>query len=441
MKRGKWQKPPHKVWGICHTETFLSFVYSARDDIPSSALSDSASATALTMFMMYFASLCKPVEPCALRAFGIWFAPYCHDFTMPPGVPLFPERASTVAGQVDALYAFLVAVSVFFSLLIAGLIVYFAVKFRRRTDDQMGEPITGALSLEIIWTIIPFLITMAMFVWGVRVYFTLYTPPEQALEINVLGRQWMWEFRHGTGQREINQLHVPVGSPVKLIMASQDVIHSLFVPAFRVKADVVPGTYRTLWFEVSKPGEYHLFCAEYCGTQHSGMIGKVVALEPTQYQAWLSGTLSADGGADESPTAAGEKLFVDLACHTCHRPDRQGIGPMLAGLLGTRVRLRDGSAVVADENYIRESILHPTAKVVAGFEPVMPPYQGRVNELQLLQLIAYIKSLAPQTAAAAVMPPQGQSAVTLPGEIPPGAAVAPPVPAPQLPPAEREGPS
>lgn len=324
------------------------------------------------------------------------------------------------------MYLFLVAVSVFFSLLIAGFIFYFAVKYRRRSEDELGEPITGGLSLEITWTIVPFLVAMVMFVWSVRVYFALYTPPPEALEIQVLGRQWMWEFQHRDGQREVNTLHVPVGYPVKLLMASQDVIHSFYVPAFRVKADVVPGTYRTLWFEASKPGEYHLFCAEYCGTQHSGMIGTVVALEPTQYQAWLRGGVT-NGGADESPAAQGAALFQDLACHTCHRMDAPGIGPMLTGLFGKHVQLQDGSTVPADENYLRESILNPMAKIVAGFQPVMPPYQGRVNEIQLLQLIAYIRSLAPQAPQeAAITPPAKSKETILPGEIPPESPIAPP---------------
>jgi cytochrome c oxidase subunit 2 len=321
-------------------------------------------------------------------------------------LPLFPEQASTVAGQVDALYYFLIAVSALFSLLIAGCIIYFAVKYRRRSPAEIGVPIEGSTGLEALWIIIPFGITLVMFVWGASLYATMYHVPTDALEVQVVGKQWMWKFQHMDGEREINELHVPVGRAVKLVMASQDVIHSFFVPAFRVKADVIPGTYRTIWFQATKPGTYHLFCAEYCGTQHSGMIGQVVVMEPAQYQAWLSGTMST--GVEGSPVAAGQRLFQDLACHTCHQLDHQGIGPMLTGLFGKQVQLDNGSVVTADENYIRESILKPTAKIVAGFQPLMPSYQGRVNEEQLLQLISYMKSLTTQQPETThVTPPQG----------------------------------
>jgi len=309
------------------------------------------------------------------------------------GFPLFPEQASTVAGRVDALYVFLLVVSVAMTLLIAGLIVYFIIKYRRRTEDELGTPVTGALTLELLWTVIPFLIMMVMFVWGASVYFTLSRPPRDALEIQVVGKQWMWKFQHLDGQREINELHVPVGRAVKLILASQDVIHSFFVPAFRIKSDVVPGRYTTVWFEATTPGTYHLFCAEYCGTQHSGMIGQVIVMEPTQYQAWLSG-----GAAEGSLADAGQKLFEDLACDTCHRGDTQGRGPLLDGLFGKTVQLQNGQTIIADENYIRESILNPSAKLVAGFQPLMPTFQGLVSEEQILQLIAYIKSLETQQA-------------------------------------------
>lgn len=312
-----------------------------------------------------------------------------------PGFSLFPEQASTVAGRVDALYAFLLIVSTVMTLLIAGLIVYFIIKYRRRADDELGVPVTGALTLELLWTVIPFVIMMVMFVWGASLYFTLSRPPQDALEIQVVGKQWMWKFQHMDGQREINELHVPVGRAVKLTLASQDVIHSFFVPAFRVKSDVVPGRYSTVWFEATKPGTYHLFCAEYCGTQHSGMIGQVIVMEPTQYQAWLSGSV-----AEGSLAAAGQQLFQDLGCHTCHRGDTPGRGPVLDGLLGRTVQLQNGQTVTADENYIRESILNPSAKLVAGFQPLMPTFQGLVSEEQVLQLIAYIKSLGTEQARA-----------------------------------------
>src|SRR5262245_34006486 len=227
------------------------------------------------------------------------------------GTPLFPESASTMAPRVDALYFFLVGITVFFSLLIAGLIVYYAIRFRRRAADSIGARIHGGLVLEITWTVIALLITMVIFVWGASVFFAMSTPPAETLNIYVVGKQWMWKFQHLDGQREINELHIPVGRPVKLIMTSEDVIHDVFVPAFRVKADVIPGRYTHIWFEPTKAGRYHLFCAEYCGTKHSGMIGQVVVMEADEYQAWLSG-----GTGEGSLASAGEKLFADLACNT-----------------------------------------------------------------------------------------------------------------------------
>jgi cytochrome c oxidase subunit 2 len=309
--------------------------------------------------------------------------------------PLFPVQASQQAGQVDAVYYFLVAVTAFFSLLIATLIIVFTVKYRRRHQDEIGVPIHGSLPLELLWTIIPFIIVMIMFGWGAKVFFNLYRPPAGAMEVHVVGKQWMWKIQHVGGQREINELHVPVGRPVKLIMGSEDVLHSFYVPAFRVKADVIPGRTNTLWFTATRAGTYHLFCAEYCGTKHSGMIGSVIAMEPSDFQAWLSG-----GPAEDSPVAAGAKLFTDLACNTCHREESQGRGPVLQNLFGKPVELQDGRRVVADEAYIRESIVNPQAKVVAGFQPLMPTFQGLVTEEQLLQLIAYVRSLTKQEPAA-----------------------------------------
>ncbi|MBA2605009.1 MAG: cytochrome c oxidase subunit II [Acidobacteria bacterium] len=328
---------------------------------------------------------------------------------MPTNFPLFPQQASAQAGQVDAIYFFMVAVTAFFALLIAGLIVFFSVRFRRRHRDEIGVPIHGSLALELLWTFVPFVIAMGMFGWGAKVFFDLYRVPAGAMEIFVVGKQWMWKVQHMGGQREINELHVPIGRPVKLIMGSEDVIHSFYIPAFRVKADVIPGRYNTLWFEATKPGTYHLFCAEYCGTKHSGMIGSVVAMEPAQYQAWLDG-----GPADGTPVDAGAKLFQDLACHTCHQQDSQGRGPVLTNLFGSRVQLQDGRTVVADEAYIRESIVNPQAMVKAGFQPLMPTFQGLVTEEQLLQLISYVRSLsdagaAPGAGTAAPTQPQDRS--------------------------------
>jgi len=227
-----------------------------------------------------------------------------------------------------------------------------------------------------------------IFVWGASVFVAMARPPDDTLNVYVVAKQWMWKFQHLDGQREINELHVPLGRPVKLIMTSEDVIHDLFVPAFRMKADVIPGRYTNIWFQSTKPGRYHLFCAEYCGTRHSGMIGEVVVMGPTEYQTWLSG-----GAPEGSLASTGAKLFQDLACNTCHRPDAQGRGPVLEGLFGKSVQLLSGETVTVDEAYVRESILTPAAKVAAGFQPIMPAFQGLVSEEQLLGLIEYVKSL------------------------------------------------
>jgi cytochrome c oxidase subunit 2 len=230
---------------------------------------------------------------------------------------------------------------------------------------------------------------MVMFVWGAQVFFHLTRPPAGAMEIYVVGKQWMWKAQHLDGAREINELHVPVGRPVKLIMGSEDVIHSFFIPDFRVKADVIPGRYNTMWFTATKAGRYHLFCTQYCGTKHSAMIGWVTAMEPSDYQAWLSGGGPAGGSMAEN----GAKLFQDLACATCHLENGQGRGPVLKGVYGKPVQLQGGQTATVDDAYIRESVLNPQAKIVNGFQPIMPTFQGLVTEEQLLQLIAYIKSI------------------------------------------------
>lgn len=305
---------------------------------------------------------------------------------------LLPEQASTVAGQVDALYFFLVALSAVFSILIAAAVIFFAIRFRRSRERQVVPTWEGLLALELTWTIIPFLIVLVIFGWGARLFITLQTPPDDALQVYVVGKQWMWKMQHVEGRREINELHVPVGRPVKLVMTSEDVIHSFFVPAFRVKQDVVPGRYTSLWFEADKVGEYHLFCTEYCGSQHSRMIGRVVVMEPAEFQAWLSGSGGA-GGDETSMAAAGQKLFEQLGCATCHQGESGARGPSLVGLFDKQVGLVDGTSVVADEKYLREAILNPQAAVVAGYQPIMPTFKGLVSEEGLLQLITYIKSL------------------------------------------------
>jgi len=309
--------------------------------------------------------------------------------------PFFPQQASAQAANVDALYFFLLAVTGFFMVLIAGLVVFFAFKFRRRHDNEIGEAIHGSLALELTWTIIPLGITMVMFVWGAATFFHMTRPPKGAMEIYVVGKQWMWKAQHVDGAREINELHVPVGRPVKLIMGSEDVIHSFFIPDFRVKADVIPGRYNTLWFTATTPGRYHIFCTQYCGTKHSNMIGWVTAMDPAEYQAWLSGGSSGGSMADN-----GAKLFQDLACASCHLENGQGRGPSMVGAYGRGVKLSTGQTVMMDDAYVRESILSPQAKIVAGFQPLMPTFKGLVTEEQILQLTAYIKSLGGPAPAA-----------------------------------------
>jgi len=300
-----------------------------------------------------------------------------------------PEQASSFAADVDAVYGFLLLVSGVFTVLIAFLVMFFAIKYRRgsRADRTQGEG--HFFLMELSWIVIPLLLTMVMFYWGAVVFFEQSRPPEGAIEINVVGKQWMWKFQHPEGNSEINDLHVPLGQPVKLNMISEDVIHSVYVPAFRVKQDVLPGRYTTLWFKPTKPGKYHLFCTEYCGAKHSEMRGYVYVMEPSKYQEWLAGRNQMQTTAD-----AGQKLFEQLRCSTCHLGGgQQGRGPALENLFGSTVRLQNGQEVIADDNYIRESILRPASKVVVGYQPIMPTYEGQIGEEGILQLIAEIKSL------------------------------------------------
>jgi cytochrome c oxidase subunit 2 len=329
--------------------------------------------------------------------------------------PFLPESASTLSGDVDALYLYLCGVTLFFALMIGGVLVFFVIRYRRRNQFEIPRPIEGSMKLETLWSVIPLLIAMSFFFWGAKIYFAEYHPIKNAVEVYVVGKQWMWKFQHATGQREINELHVPVGRKIKLIMATEDVIHDFFVPAFRIKADVVPGKYTTEWFEATKPGRYHFFCAEYCGMNHSGMGGWVVVMEPTDYENWLSGNAN-----QMSPAAAGQQMFESLGCASCHGANAEGgRGPALLGVFGSNVALNNGQTLNADESYIRESILNPQAKIVNGFGPIMPSFQGQINEEQLLQLVAFVKSLSTsKTEAQTAKPP--------PPAAKPGATVKPP---------------
>jgi cytochrome c oxidase subunit 2 len=316
---------------------------------------------------------------------------------MNPSFELIPEAASSTASRLDHLTAYLLIVATIFTLLIFACIFYFAIKYRRRSDHERPVEIEGALPLEILWSVIPFLLMMVMFVWGASVFFEMSRPPDDAMNIYVVGKQWMWKTQHLEGRREINELHVPLGRPVKLTMTSEDVIHSFYMPAFRVKFDVLPGKYTTAWFNPTKPGKYHLFCAEYCGTLHSGMIGWIYVMEPAEYERWLA-------GETESLAASGQQLFQFLACANCHRTDKPGRCPNLEGLFGKPVQLTTGETVKADEDYIRESILNPGAKIVAGYQNIMPSFQGLVTEEELLKLIEYIKSLSKLPQAPNLIP-------------------------------------
>jgi cytochrome c oxidase subunit 2 len=322
---------------------------------------------------------------------------------------LFPEQASSIAGQVDALYFFLIALSAFFSVLIAVAVIGFVIRFRKSSDRQAVPTGEGFLALEITWTVIPFILVMIIFGWGARVFVTMHTPPDDAMQVYVVGKQWMWKLQHVEGRREINELHVPVGRPVKLLMTSEDVIHSFYVPAFRVKQDAVPGRYTSMWFQPEKTGEYHLFCAEFCGTQHARMIGRIVVMEPSEFQAWLAGSTGAGDMA-----SSGQKLFEQLGCQSCHQAETGARGPSLAGLFNKQVELADGRTVVADDAYLRESILNPQAAVVAGYQPIMPTFKGQVSEEGLLQLMTYIKTLqAPKSVPADATEP-GKTHAMLP---------------------------
>lgn len=312
-----------------------------------------------------------------------------------------PETASEWARQNDLLHLYIEGWNLFFTVLIFLAVFVFAIRYRRRSPDERPRPILGSLPLEITWTLIPLLIALSMFAWAAKLYFDYATPPRDAMEVYVTGKQWMFYTQHPDGPREINELHVPLGKAVKLTMTSEDVIHSFYVPAFRIKRDVIPGRYTTQWFVATKPGKYRLFCAEYCGTQHSAMGGWVYVMDPAEYERWLR------GGGEGTMTAQGEKLFNVLGCVGCHgQGGTGGRCPPLINLYGAQVELRGGGTVVADETYLRESILAPGVKVVVGYPNIMPSFQGQLSEAQVLQLVAYIKGLSGTTASPARQAPQ-----------------------------------
>jgi len=309
-------------------------------------------------------------------------------------LPLLPEQASNFAPHVDALMIFITAVCVFFSAIVTLAIIVFFFRYHRKRTTEIGVNIHGDMRLEAAWIGIPLILALGMFGWGAVVYVNYRTAPTDTLDIYVIGKQWMWKAQQPNGLKEINELHVPLGRNVRLILASEDVIHDFFVPAFRVKMDAVPGRYNTMWFRPTVPGRYHFFCSQYCGTNHAAMGGWVTVMEPADYAAWLSGSM---GG---NPVAEGEKLFAEKACITCHLSDGTGRAPSLNGVYGGKVLLADGATIIADDAYIRESILQPNAKIVARYTPLMPTFQGQLTEEQILALIAYVKSLKEQPVPA-----------------------------------------
>jgi cytochrome c oxidase, subunit II len=312
-------------------------------------------------------------------------------------VPLFPDAASTFAWQVDLLYFYLIVISVVFTIPIVAAIFFFSVQYREKQKFATGAEIHGSMMLETVWSIIPFVISMTIFLGGAYVYYNQFRVPEDATEIYVVGKQWMWKVQHGTGQREINELHVPVGRKIKLTMTTEDVLHDFSIPAFRTKADVVPGRYTYLWFEATKPGKYHLYCAEYCGLNHSGMGGYVYVMEQRDFDNWLAGS-----EAGQTPVEEGRDLFENkLGCASCHAGGPQQRGAKLEGIYGKEVSLVGGQKVVANDEYLRNSILNPGGQVVEGFAPIMPTFKGQVTEEQLVSLVAYIKSLSGVTGTTA----------------------------------------
>ena len=300
---------------------------------------------------------------------------------------LFPPEASTAAPWMDSLYFFLLGMTVTGVILVAAIITVFSLRYRRSVHP-VATQIEGSTLLEATWTIIPLGLFLIMFVWGALLYFRIYTPPANAMNIYVVGKQWMWKAEHPGGQHEINSLHVPTGQPVQLTLISQDVFHSFSIPAFRVKREAIPGRYTTVWFEATTPGTYHLFCTQYCGTNHSQMIGDVVVLTPEGYKQWL-----AESTSGASMAQNGERLFASLSCAACHnaRPDARG--PSLANVFGSKLALQSGGSVLADEAYLREAILNPSQHVTQGYQPIMPTYQGQISEEGVIALVEYIKNL------------------------------------------------
>ncbi|MEE9252743.1 MAG: cytochrome c oxidase subunit II [Thermodesulfobacteriota bacterium] len=303
-----------------------------------------------------------------------------------------PEAASSIAGRVDNVIWFVTIISLVFFVFITALLVVFAIKYRRRSEDDETPYQVSHHTLEVVWTIIPSILVMVIFVYGFVVFEDLRTPPKDAMEISVTGKQWLWQFHYDNGKSTLNELFVPEGRPVKLVMTSDDVLHSFFVPEFRVKQDLVPGMYTYLWFKAIKKGEFNIFCAEYCGTNHSGMLGKVKVLSPADFEKWKTSKEELIAGANL--VEAGAELYTKRACIGCHSIDGSPmVGPTFKGIFGRQETLADGQEITVDENYLRKSIYEPQAQVVKGYQPIMPSFKGIISDNEVSALIAYMKSL------------------------------------------------
>jgi cytochrome c oxidase subunit 2 len=300
---------------------------------------------------------------------------------------LFPPEASTIAPYMDALYFFLLGMTLTGLVLVGVILVTFSMRYRKSVHP-VATQIEGSTLLEATWTIIPLAIFLVTFVWGALLYFRIYNPPVNAMNIYIVGKQWMWKAEHPGGQHEINALHVPTGRPIQLTMISQDVFHSFSIPDFRVKREVIPGRYSTVWFEATTPGTYHIFCTQYCGTNHSAMIGEVTVLTPADYEKWTQESTSGMSLAQN-----GERLFASMGCIACHSGNAAARGPSLAGVYGSKLQLTNGSEVAVNDAYLRDAILNPSQHITAGYSPIMPTYQGQISEDGLIDLVEYVKGL------------------------------------------------
>ena len=300
-------------------------------------------------------------------------------------IPMLPDTASTFAAKVDPFYWALSVFTLVFTAAVVVIFLYLGFKYRQTPGrpSRHGE----SMAIELTWSIIPAILAVGIFAWGAWIYFDYSNIPPNTYDVSVVGKQWMWKLQHPNGRREVNQLTVPVGQPVKLTMTSQDVLHDFYVPAFRVKQDVIPARYTTLWFEATKPGTYPLFCAEYCGTEHSTMGGEVHVLSDADFTKWLGGETGL------TPVESGQALFQQMGCVTCHAAGDGSRGPALDGIMGTTIAITGGTTVAVDEEYLRESILNPGAKIVDGYAPLMPNFANQLSEDDVATLIAYIKSL------------------------------------------------